>query len=317
MDRKQLYDWIKAEIRIEDYARELGFTVVRRGRYYSLKEHDSVMIDPVKNCFYRNSVPGRGRAIGKGGSVIDFALEFTDQNLHEILKDFSNRVYRNAEELPKFHAAKALNRLLKDTEHPVSLRLPAKGKNMHRVYAYLIKTRKISRNIVQDLVDRKQLYEDEKGNCVFVGYDRKEPEKPVFASLRGTRSDFSFYGDVSGCDYDQCFHVDNKSPKLIITESVIDAMSLMTLQEADQMWKKYDYLALSGVGKLEAIRSFLKKTELEEIRIAFDQDEGGRKAAGILKQLIQTERPEVQVYLDLPLGEGNDWNDILKKEKIS
>ena len=61
-----VYQIIKEQIRIIDYAPRLGFTVKRKGKYYSLKEHDSVIIDPEKNCFWRNSVPTIGTAIGKG-----------------------------------------------------------------------------------------------------------------------------------------------------------------------------------------------------------------------------------------------------------
>ena len=41
-----------------------------------------MIIDPEKNCFWRNSVPTMGTAIGKGGSIIDVVLEFTDMDLH-------------------------------------------------------------------------------------------------------------------------------------------------------------------------------------------------------------------------------------------
>ena len=77
MDKQEVYRMIKEQVKIVDYASRMGFTVVRRGRYFSLKEHDSVIINPEKNCFWRNSKMGTGRSIGKGGSIIDFVLEFT------------------------------------------------------------------------------------------------------------------------------------------------------------------------------------------------------------------------------------------------
>lgn len=48
---QETYARISSEIKITDYAQELGFTLVRKGKYYSLKEHDSVMIDPEKKFF--------------------------------------------------------------------------------------------------------------------------------------------------------------------------------------------------------------------------------------------------------------------------
>ena len=67
-------DTIKA-IPVTDLAERLGYTLVKRGRYYSLREHDSVMIDVQKNCFWRNSRFAKGFK-GGAGSTIDFIMEF-------------------------------------------------------------------------------------------------------------------------------------------------------------------------------------------------------------------------------------------------
>ena len=42
---------------------------------------------------------------------------------------------------------------------------------MRKIYAYLIKTRYISQDVVNEMVHRKMLYQDTYGNCVFLGYD--------------------------------------------------------------------------------------------------------------------------------------------------
>ena len=68
MDRKEKYEEIKRQVRIEDFAeRYFGFSIVRKGKYLSLKEHDSVIIDPSRNCFWRNSKQGRGDLSEKVG----------------------------------------------------------------------------------------------------------------------------------------------------------------------------------------------------------------------------------------------------------
>ena len=48
MTSKEKFDWIKENISIVDYASSIGFTPVRKGKYYSLKEHDSIIIDTHK-----------------------------------------------------------------------------------------------------------------------------------------------------------------------------------------------------------------------------------------------------------------------------
>jgi len=52
MKAKEKCEWIKQNISIVDYASSIGFTVVRKGKFYSLKEHDSIMIDPYKNVYW-------------------------------------------------------------------------------------------------------------------------------------------------------------------------------------------------------------------------------------------------------------------------
>lgn len=50
MKAKEKCEWIKENISIVDYASSIGFTPVRKGKYYSLKEHDSIIIDTHKTC---------------------------------------------------------------------------------------------------------------------------------------------------------------------------------------------------------------------------------------------------------------------------
>ena len=300
-----IYQIIKEQIRIIDYAPRLGFTVKQKGKYYSLKEHDSVIIDPDKNCFWRNSVPTMGTAIGKGGSIIDFVIEFTDMDLHEVLKVLTQEI-RGAEQLsklPQFEIQSAGEKRI--------FRLPEKDQHMHNVFAYLVKTRKISPDIVQEMIHRKHLYQDVHKNCVFVGYDHIEKEKPVFACLRGTNTYRPFYGDVPGCDYKQGIYVDNQAAAIYVTESMIESLSVMTLKR--EYWKKYNYLALAGVGKVESIYSYLPDKSIKEIWIGTNNDHGGKLACDLLKEIIEKERPDVRIIVDLPEQE-NDWNDVLKRK---
>lgn len=165
MDKQEVYRMIKEQVKIVDYASRMGFTVVRRGRYFSLKEHDSVIIDPEKNCFGEIPSWEPDGAIGKGGSIIDFVLEFTNSSLHEVLKELSQEVFTGSgDQLPTFQKRK--KPMVKE-----ELMLPAEDSHMHNVYAYLLKTRKIKKEVVQFFVNRKMLYQDIHKNCVFVSYD--------------------------------------------------------------------------------------------------------------------------------------------------
>lgn len=300
MKRTEHWQKLKEQIPICDYAAFLGYTVIRCGRYYTLKEHESVRIDPVKNCFWRNSQIGDGQAIGKGGSIIDFVLEFTDLTLAETFKALEN--YLGTE--PQFSTkTRYMNREKRQKEK--GIQLPDRAGNMKRVFAYLVQTRKIDVSIVQEMVQKKQLYQDVKGNCVFVSYD--ENGRPDFACLRGTNTAHPFYGDVHGCDYTKGFYLDYGANRLYLTEAVIDTLSVMTLHLDD--YKQWNHLAIAGGGKWEAVINHLNG--IREVWVGTDNDETGRKAAEKIAELVQQKNPKVRVIFDFP--EQKDWNDVLIK----
>lgn len=295
MNRQDHYRELK-KIDIRDYARHLGYTVVRKGRYFSLKEHDSVRIDPDKNCFWRNSKPGSGGSLGLGGSVIDFDMEFAGTDKKQALQ----RLEKYAGSLdPGWQDNKPPT--VKTAGTAKKLELPDPAPDMKRVFAYLVKTRKIHAGIVKELVQRKQLYQDIHGNCVFVSYLNGTP---VFACRRGTSTTNPFYGDVRGCDYDQCFHISYGADRLYVTESVIDALSVMTLREN---YKEWNYLAMAGGWKWNAIQSHMGG--IREVWIGTDQDHTGRDVAEQIASWVTAYAPETVIVYDLPAKK--DWNEVL------
>lgn len=195
------------------YAVSLGFHITKVGRYYSLKEHDSVRIDTEKNCFWRNSN-------GASGSVIDFAIEFTNMPIEDIIGNFVE-ILEAQQILPT--EDKVNQEVIKKTKELI---LPASAKNMKNVYAYLISARGIDSEIISKFVKDKMLYQDIYSNCVFVC---RKDGIPVYAYKNGTNTYKPFKGDVEGCNYDYCFFINNHSKEIIVTEAIIDAMSIMTL----------------------------------------------------------------------------------------
>ena len=119
---------IKKQIRIINFAREIGLHPLPVGHYYTLKEHDSVRIDPVKNIFIRNST-------GDCGSVIDFAMTFTGCSLPEAIKALSDRSGSEAQ-------VTAIYVPSRESESKL-LELPERDTSYRNVFAYLIKSRGI------------------------------------------------------------------------------------------------------------------------------------------------------------------------------
>lgn len=285
------------KISITEYARQMGFTPVKIGSYYTLKEHDSVRIDPRKNIFFRNST-------GDRGTVIDFVMAFKGASCGEAIKLLCDEI-----ELPKVY--KEQNSV---PQKKKELILPAKARNMKNVFAYLVKTRCINQKIVQEMVDRDMLYQDKRNNCVFVS--RNENGKSVFALVRGTNTDKKWVGDVSGCDYSHSFFIDNCSRNLIVTESVIDAMSLMDIKEQKgENHQEYNYLSVSGLGKSkEALGYHLGKNVYDIVFLAFDNDDKGREIAKEMKKHIESINQDISVSMLIPEA-AKDWNEELQKEK--
>lgn len=291
-------DQIK-RISIVDYAEEIGFHPYKIGHYYSLKEHDSVRIDPDKNIFVQNST-------GAGGSVIDFAMTFQGMDLKRAIRTLGGKTAAGSVQERKDPDPETRKEKIGD------LKLPEKDSTMKNIFAYLIKTRGIDQTIVQEMVQRKALYQDIHKNCVFVSRD--DSGKPVFACIRGTNTYKKFVADAFGCDYSYGLFLPNGGDRLIVTESAIDAMSVMNLLEIGGTdHKAYDYLALSGCGKTEVIETHLRNHDYRIVDLCLDNDEAGRRAAKALSVRIK-EISKAAVYTELP-GNEKDYNDVLKQVK--
>lgn len=311
MRDERLKETIKENISIAECAEGMGYQVVRKGHYLSLKENDSVRIDPTKKCFWRNSCPGDGGALGKGGDVIDFVQEFGNMTPHESFVYLTGKVLYNPVQGP-VRDQKRIKERKESFSEKKKLSFPRKADDMRRVYAYLTKSRLIAKEVVQYFVDNKMLYQDIYGNCIFVGYDRKG--EPVYGFIRGTNTERRFIGDCEGCDYEHGFYINHTAEKLIVTESVIDGMSIMSiLQKSGRDFKQYDYLFLCGACKYEAVLKHLRENPKKVVYIANDNDEGGRRGMEAIENLLKKEQINIEIKERLPEIPGADWNEILQQ----
>lgn len=284
-------------IPIIEYAQSNGFAVQKIGRYYTLKEHDSVRIDVDKNCFYQNSS-------GKRGSVIDFSMTFENKDLKTTLADLGEYLGN------KDYKPKPISPQEKKTIEPKVFNLPSASDSNKQVYSYLTFTRRIDKDIVNELINNKNLYQSKDyNNCVFVSYDKNG--KANFASLRGTSTYRKFIGDVSGSDYKHCFFLDNGSESLLVNESVIDSLSVMTATKLHgHNPKMFNYLSLSGATKIDAVTTQVKENpKIKTVIIALDNDEAGRTNAQRIHEALE-EFPNLKVVDKFPT-QAKDWNEEL------
>ncbi|MCI9577176.1 MAG: DUF3991 domain-containing protein [Clostridiales bacterium] len=302
---QQERELMKRDIPITEYAASLGFTLVQKGRFVSTKEHDSIMIDPVTNTYRQFSVSPYKK------SIIDFSMQFENKSqsvatrdLMELWKQhhgtFDAAFYQSSSPQPEKPPDKA------------EFQLPKRDTNHKNVYAYLTKTRNIDKEIVEDFLHRNFLYQEkEHKNCVFVGYDSQQ--NPVFGSLRGTNSERRFLRDLPGSDYQQCMYIDNGKNTLIVTESAIDCMSVMslTLAKGNDPGQS-NYLVLSGVSKISSLFHHIQNNpQINRVILALDYDNAGMEAAKTAADTLRAMEFPGTIAEAFPKIK-KDWNEELQ-----
>ena len=182
------------------------------------------------------------------------------------------------------------------------------------MYAYLSQTRGISPDVISDFMRSKQLYQDTKGNCVFVGFDEQGTAK--FDSVRGTLTEKKYRGDCKNSDKRYAFHqMGTDSTRLYIFEAPIDLMSHCTM--TDQAFGKGAYkgqtrLALCGSSDV-ALEAFLERhKDVKVLHFRLDNDEAGRAAVEKYTAKYQARGYEVHSVF----SKGKDVNeDLINAQK--
>jgi hypothetical protein len=165
------------------------------------------------------------------------------------------------------------------------------------------------------LLNRDKIYEDKRGNVVFVGYD--ELMKPRFASLRGTRGNCPFRGDCAGSDKRYSFSISGFSERLYIFESPIDAMSHASIAKAETgAWERHSRLSLAGTTDT-AMPFFLSQhTAVRELVFSLDNDKAGREAAAMMARKYA--KMGYTALIEPPRGKDTNMDlQALRAQKIA
>lgn len=204
----------------------------------------------------------------------------------------------------------------KETNHVFVL--PPKSNDNYKVISYL-SSRGISKNIINNCIDKNLIYQElGNNNVVFVGYDKENNAK--YAGVRGTNSS-RFMHDVYGSDKAYSFKLcsNNEKNSVHLFESAIDLLSYATLIEIKNgNYQDYNLLSLSGVYKPakdikmsktpETLSNYLKNnSNIKKIFIHFDNDVAGREATKGVKNSLS----DSYEIIDIPPKNGKDVNDFL------
>ena len=293
-EQKQLAN----SVDLAEYLRVRGEKLERVGiehkliYYDSSGKHDSITIRGSKWFDHKNQT---------GGGAIKFMQEFYGMDFQTAVQELLGRSIPPLSHSPPKAIAK---------EEKKEFRLPEANTNMHRVYAYLIKQRFISPDIISHFAKQHTLYEDkEHHNAVFVGVD--ENGVPRQASKRSTNSyGNSFRITCQGSDTRYSFAHFGESKRLYVFEAPIDMMSFLTLYPKD--WQKHSCIAMNGVYENAVLAALKNHSNLSEVILCVDNDEGGIEAADRLRDILNENGYSNVKRLAPPY---KDWNEVLKAKK--
>ena len=204
------------------------------------------------------------------------------------------------------------HQVTKPIEQPKKeFKLPVANENMRRVFAYLAKQRFISPSVISHFAKAHKIYEDkEHHNAVFVGMD--ENGEPKQASLRSTITfGNAFRITAEGSDTKYSFSHFGSGGKLFVFEAPIDMLSYITLNQ--QNWQEHSYIAMNGVYENAVLTALKWHSNLDEIYLCTDNDEGGIEAIDRLKDILNENGYENILRL---APRNKDFNEDVMREEI-
>lgn len=257
------------EVNILDYLNFNGYNVKKVGtNEYTLLEHDSIRINPIRNTFFWNSQ-------NVGGGVIQFLQVYENKSLVEAIHILNGKSISNSKMQNKQPE--------KNIEIKGDIVLPKKNIDNKRVQAYLTKSRKIDFEIVNSLIKSGNIYEDkDKHNIIFVGKDKDNNIK--YASKRSTLTNNKFKGDCKNSDKDFGFRIKGtNNDKVYIFESAIDLMTHATISKnLGKDWKEDNRISLGSLSFKTLDNFLLDNTNVKELVLFLDSDKKGIENANKL-----------------------------------
>ena len=263
---------------LEKFPRAQGETLVRSGKEYRWKTHDSLTV--CGNKWFRHSQ-------SKGGYPVDFVMEFYGKSFPEAVQLLTGET---GEAQPEADPAPS-----------PAFRLPLRNVTNANILNYLTQERKLSPSLVNFFIAAGDIYEDAAHhNVVFVGRDADG--HPRYASCRGIYE--KFRQDVAGAEKSFGFAHRGTDKQLMVFEAPIDLLSFIELFPKN--WQQHNYLSLGGVSA-KALQQFLsERPDMERVFLCLDADKAGEDTCKRLAALLPD---TVSVTRIQPTRK--DWNEVL------
>ena len=263
---------------LEKFLRAQGETLVRSGKEYRWKAHDSLTV--CGNKWFRHSQ-------SKGGFPVDFVMEFYGKSFPEAVQILTGEP---GEVQPETDPAPS-----------PAFRLPLRNVTNANILNYLTQERKLSPSLVNFFIAAGDIYEDSSHhNVVFVGRDADG--HPRYASSRGIQE--KFRQDAAGAEKAFGFAHRGTDKQLLVFEAPIDLLSFIELFPKN--WQQHNYLSLGGVSA-RALQQFLsERPDVERVFLCLDADKAGENACKRLAALLPDTMSATRIQPCM-----KDWNDVL------
>ena len=275
-----------AAVDLEFFLRSRGEKLIPSGREKRLASDHSITVRG--NEWYDH-------AEERGGQAVSFVQKFYGLSYPEavslLLGNEPGSAYPAANE--------------KDPEERKPFRLPPRHRDMRRVYAYLVKHRKIDPAVVSAFAKAWLLYEDaDFHNAVFVGVDENGVARHAHKRSTNTTGK-AFHLNVEGSDPKHSFHHIGTDGRLYVFEAPIDLLSYITLYP--NHWQEHTYVACCGTSALPMLEMLSRLPNISTIYLCLDNDKGGHTASKRMEDLLE-DRGVKTIRL---IPNNKDWNEDL------
>jgi hypothetical protein len=282
------------QVDLGEYLLSVGAPLVRAGRRWRHKEHDSLVF--TGNAYQWNSQ-------GRHGNAIDYLRLEMSMAFSEAMAELLS--FAQADARPAHNAGSAEEKPLE-----FSKRFEA-ASDMRRVIAYLTKSRSIDYGIVKEMIDRKLLFQEAKtNNAVFLVRDGQG--EAVGAEVRGTLDKIAFKGIAEGSLPGYGFNVlIGECPQYaLFFESAIDLMSFMDCKRMiGKSLSNCLLVSLAGLKIHTLERTLGRISGKPEVFLCVDNDEAG---GNFIKSVLSRNQA---ARTHLPSPQFKDWNEMLAAVK--
>ncbi|MGG3801203.1 toprim domain-containing protein [Metabacillus fastidiosus] len=298
-------DWVTEEeimnareVDLLSYLEAKGEKFKKEGYYYRHLTHDSLVIR--NNMYAWNS---RGE---KGYGAVKFAQLYYNMSFQEAIRDINSENY---EKIEKTQAQ------IKESKEPFRYPKEDEVSTNSAIKNYLTNERKIDPRLVNWLIKKDLIAQDQKNNVVFKWRDQGGKGEIVGAERQGTiKTDNkrgSFKQILANGKEHSGFTVDVGKPESIyFFESPIDALSYWSIKQEELQNARL--VSMNGLKMKTVFESCLdmhkEGLEIKNVVIAVDNDQAGKEFIKKMDSMYNWDKFKV----DIPVKE-KDWNDMLRK----